>query len=45
MPRGFNLGRGFNVWPPNNPRALIRLGLGILAVANLVALYFVIRPI
>jgi hypothetical protein len=36
--------RNFNVWPPNNPRALIRLGLGALAVANLVALYFVIRP-
>jgi hypothetical protein len=36
--------RNFNVWPPNNPRALIRLGLGTLAVANLVALYFVIRP-
>src|ERR1700689_175455 len=36
--------RSFNVWPPNNPRALIRLGLGALAVANLVALYFVIRP-
>jgi hypothetical protein len=36
--------RSFNVWPPNNPRALIRLGLGALAAANLVALYFVIRP-
>jgi hypothetical protein len=36
--------RNFDVWPPNNPRALIRLGLGALAVANLVALYFVIRP-
>ena len=36
--------RNFNIWPPNNPRALIRLGLGALAVANLVALYFVIRP-
>src|ERR1700678_1984821 len=42
MPRGFNVAR---IWPPNNPRALIRLGLGILAAANLVALYFVIRPI
>lgn len=29
----------------NNPRRLIRLGLGVLAAANLVALYFVIRPI
>ena len=37
--------RSFNAWPPNNPRALIRLGLGALAVANLAALYFVIRPI
>ena len=39
------MARSFNVWPPNNPRALIRLGLGFLAAANLVALYFVIRPI
>ena len=37
--------KSFNAWPPNNPRALIRLGLGVLVVANLVALYFVIRPI
>jgi hypothetical protein len=37
--------KSFNAWPPNNPRALIRLGLGVLAVANLAALYFVIRPI
>jgi hypothetical protein len=37
--------KSFNAWPPNNPRAVIRLGLGVLAVANLVALYFVIRPI
>src|SRR3984885_13517608 len=37
--------RNFNVWPPNKPRALIRLGLGTLAVVNLVALYFVIRPV
>src|ERR1700684_4207680 len=43
--RSFTMGRGLNVWPPNNPRAVIRLGLGILAAANLVALYFVIRPI
>jgi hypothetical protein len=33
-----------NVWPPNNPRALIRLGLGVLVAANLVAAYFVARP-
>ena len=37
--------RSFNLWPANNPRKLIRLGLGALAAANLVALYFVIRPI
>jgi hypothetical protein len=37
--------KSFNAWPPNNPRALIRLGLGVLAVANVAALYFVIRPI
>jgi hypothetical protein len=41
MPRNFDLG----VWPPNNPRAIIRLGLGLLAAANLVAGYFAIRPI
>ena len=28
-----------------NPRTLIRTGLGVLAAANLVALYFVIRPL
>jgi hypothetical protein len=37
MPRSFSV--------PNNPRALIRYGLGGLALANLVALYFVIRPL
>jgi hypothetical protein len=37
--------RSFNLWPAQNPRALIRVGLGALAAANLVALYFVIRPI
>jgi hypothetical protein len=41
MPKNFELG----VWPPNNPRAIIRLGLGLLIAANLVAGYFVIRPI
>jgi Tfp pilus assembly protein PilO len=29
---------------PGNPRTLIRLGLGVLAAANLVAGYFVFRP-
>lgn len=38
MPRSFNLA-------PSNPRNLIRMGVGILALANLVALYFVLRPI
>ena len=37
--------KSFNVWPPNNPRAVIRLVLGVLIFANLVAGYFVIRPI
>jgi hypothetical protein len=37
--------RRFNVWPPNNPRAVIRLVLGALVAANLVAAYFVARPI
>jgi hypothetical protein len=41
MPKNFELG----VWPPNNPRSIIRLGLGLLIAANLVAGYFVIRPI
>ena len=31
--------------PVANPRTLIRVGLGVLAAANLIALYFVIRPI
>jgi hypothetical protein len=39
MPKSFNLS------PAANPRTLIRWGLGALAVANLVALYFVIRPV
>jgi hypothetical protein len=37
--------RNFNVWPPNNPRAVMRLVLAVLLFANLVAFYFVIRPI
>ena len=39
------MGRRFNVWPPNNPRAVIRLGLGVLVAANLAAAYFIVRPI
>jgi hypothetical protein len=37
--------KSFNVWPPNNPRAVIRLALGVLVAANLVAAYFVARPL
>jgi hypothetical protein len=37
--------RNFSLWPAHNARTLIRAGLGALTVANLVALYFVIRPI
>jgi hypothetical protein len=39
------VGRSFNLLPVTNPRTLIRVGLGVLAAANLIALYFVIRPI
>jgi len=39
MPRSFNLPASAN------SRTLIRVGLGALALANLVALYFVIRPL
>ena len=41
MPRNSN----FNVWPPNNPGAIIRLSVAVLLTANLVAGYFVIRPV
>src|ERR1700682_3569493 len=41
MPRNFDLKNRV----PGNPRAAIRLVLGVLAVANLVAAYFVIRPL
>ncbi len=41
MLRNFNI----NVWPPNNPRAIIQLGIAVLLAANLVAVYFVLRPI
>lgn len=37
--------KSFNVWPPNNPRAVLRLAAGLFLVANLVAAWFVIRPI
>src|ERR1700728_2959012 len=45
MLRGSKVGGRFNVWPPNNPRAVIRLALGVLVAANLVAAYFVVRPV
>ncbi len=35
----------WNVWPPNNAAALLRLGVGLLVAANLVAGYLVLRPI
>jgi Tfp pilus assembly protein PilO len=41
MLRNFSL----NVWPPNNAGALMRLGVALLAAANLVAGYFVLRPL
>jgi len=37
--------RSFSLPSVHNPRSLIRVGLGVLAVANLIALYFVLRPI
>jgi Tfp pilus assembly protein PilO len=36
--------KNFKIWPPNNPRALLRLVVGLLLAANIVAAYFVIRP-
>jgi len=41
MPRNFDLKNRV----PGNPRVVIRLILGVLAAANLVAAYFVIRPL
>jgi hypothetical protein len=40
MPRNFSL----RVGGLSNPRSAIRLGLGVLAAANLIAGYFVLRP-
>jgi hypothetical protein len=37
--------KSFNVWPPNNPRAVLRLLAGLFLAANVVAAWFVIRPI
>ena len=41
MPRNFSL----KIAGPSNPRSAIRLVLGLLAAANLVAGYFVFRPL
>jgi Tfp pilus assembly protein PilO len=41
MPRNFSL----KIGGPSNPRSAIRLVLGLLAAANLVAAYFVLRPL
>ncbi|MDQ6759400.1 MAG: type 4a pilus biogenesis protein PilO [Acidobacteriota bacterium] len=37
--------KSFRIWPPNEPGAIIRLIVAVLIVANLVAGYFVLRPI
>ena len=37
--------RSFKVRLPNNPRALLRLAVGLLLAVNAVAAYFVVRPI
>ena len=36
--------KSFKIWPPNDPRRLLRLVVGLLLAANVVAAYFVIRP-
>jgi Tfp pilus assembly protein PilO len=37
--------KSFRIWPPNEPGAIIRLAVAVLLLANLVAGYFVLRPI
>ena len=37
--------KSFRIWPPNEPGAIIRLAVAVLIAANLVAGYFVLRPI
>ncbi len=37
--------KSFRIWPPNEPGAIIRLIVAVLILANLVAGYFVLRPI
>src|SRR5271165_98560 len=34
-----------SIWPPNNTGAILRLAVVVLAVVNLTALYFVLRPL
>src|SRR5271170_2873866 len=42
MLRSFNL--DYSIWPLNNAGAITRLVLAILAIANLAAAFFVLRP-
>src|ERR1700730_11077677 len=35
----------FSIWPPPEPGAIIRLAIVVLLAANLVAFYFVLRPL
>lgn len=37
--------KSFKIWPPNNPRTALRLAVGLLLAANVVAAYFVVRPL
>ena len=37
--------RNFSIWPPSDPRALLRLAVGGLVAANVVAAYVVIWPV
>jgi len=37
--------KSFRIWPPNNPRAVLRLAVGLLVAANIVGAYFMVRPI
>jgi hypothetical protein len=36
--------KSFSIWPPNNSGAIARLAVAVLALANLVAAWFVLRP-
>src|SRR5258708_6721538 len=37
--------KSFSIWPPTEPGAIIRLAIVVLLAANLVAGYFVLRPL